>query len=213
MSVVGDDASTVWVVVGPTASGKSELAMQLSRVVGGEIIGADSVHVYRGFDIGSNKPTEEEQRRVRHHLIDVADPLEPMDAAMYAGLADRSLAEVRERGKVPIVCGGTFLWVRALLYGLAAAPAGDPARRERHAAEAAERGRAALHARLSEVDPASAARLSPNDLVRVSRALEVWEMTGKPMSVWQAEHGFAKPRHRARLVGVEWSPEELTARI
>jgi len=114
---------------------------------------------------------------------------------------------------VPIVCGGTFLWVRALLYGLASAPAADPAIRRRHAARATSEGRAALHAELARVDPESAARLSPNDFVRVSRALEVWEQSGVPLSRWQAEHGFREARYRADLVGIAWPGPELDRRI
>jgi tRNA dimethylallyltransferase len=201
------------VIVGPTASGKSALALALAEDVGGEIIGADSVQVYRHFDIGSSKPTNEERERVVHHLVDVADPGEPLDAAAYAALAARAIADVRARGKVPIVCGGTYLWVRALLYGLASAPPGDPSLRAKHLAWAHAAGRAALHARLAEVDPVSAARLSPNDFVRVSRALEVFELSGKPLSALQAEHGFRTPRYAARLVAIRWSSEELARRI
>jgi tRNA dimethylallyltransferase len=146
-------------------------------------------------------------------LIDTSDPLEPMDAAAYAAAADRAVADVRARGKLPIVCGGTFLWVRALLYGLAQAPPGDAGIRARHAAWAAGEGRSALHARLAEVDPESAERLRSNDFVRVSRALEVFEMSGRPLSAWQRDHGFRTPRFRVKLLGIRWSPEQLLARI
>src|SRR5437762_14223009 len=112
----------IFVVVGPTASGKSDLAIALAEERGGEIIGADSVQVYRHFDIGSSKPSIEERTRVPHHLIDVCDPKEPMDAASYAERAAGAILDVRRRGRLPIVCGGTFLWVRALLFGLAEAP-------------------------------------------------------------------------------------------
>jgi tRNA dimethylallyltransferase len=114
---------------------------------------------------------------------------------------------------VPIVCGGTYLWVRALVRGLAPAPPADPAVRARHAAIAEAEGRAALHARLAAADPESAARLAPNDFVRVSRALEVWELSGKPQSAWFAEHGFRETRHAARLYGVERPREEIDRRI
>jgi tRNA dimethylallyltransferase len=201
------------VVVGPTASGKSSLALAWAEAHDGEIVGADSVHVYRHFDIGSSKPSLADRARVRHHLIDVAEPHEPMDAASYAARASAAIADIHSRGKLPIVCGGTFLWVRALLYGLSQAPRGDAALRAHHAAWAAREGRAALHARLNQVDPVSAAKLNPNDLVRVSRALEVFELTGQAMSAWQAAHGFSKPHYRAHLLGVRWTPEELLARI
>lgn len=201
------------VVVGPTASGKTALALALADALSGEIVGADSVQVYRRFDVGSGKPTTEELARAPHHLIDVADAKEPLDAAAFVELADRAIADVRARGRTPIVCGGTFLWVKALLHGLAeGAPRSDEIR-ARHKAEAEATGRAALHARLAEVDPPSAAKLGPNDLVRVSRALEVFELTGERMSDVQARHGFRAPRHQARLVGVRRDLEELKARI
>ena len=201
------------VVVGPTASGKTELAIQLAERFGGEVVGADSVQIYRGFDIGSGKPTAEERRRAPHHLVDVADPLDPFDAQHFADLAEQAIADIRARGRVPVVCGGTFLWVRALVWGLAPAPPADPEVRARHAAVVAAEGRAALHARLAAVDPASAARLAPNDVVRVSRALEVWELSGKPQSAWFADHGFRGVRHRARLLGVDRGRDEIDRRI
>lgn len=200
-------------VVGPTASGKSALALRLAETLGGEIISADSMQIYRGFDIGTGKPSREEQQQVPHHLVDVADPLEYWDAARWAEEATRLVGEIRERGKLPIVCGGTFLWVRALVYGLADAPRADEELRARHREWAEREGRAALHARLAEVDPPSAARLAPNDFVRVSRALEVFELTGKPMSEVQAAHGFREQRFPARFVGVERERAEHDALI
>lgn len=206
-------ADELLVVVGPTASGKTELAVRLAERFGGEVVGADSVQVYRGFDVGSGKPTAAERRGVPHHLVDVADPLQPFDAQRFVALADRVVADVRARGRVPIICGGTYLWVRALVHGLAPAPPADPGVRARHAAIAAAEGRGTLHARLAAVDPASAARLAPNDLVRVSRALEIWELSGKPQSAWFAEHGFRAERHRARLLGVRRDRAEIDHRI
>jgi tRNA dimethylallyltransferase len=201
------------VIVGPTASGKTALALQAAEATGGEIVSADSVQVYRGFDIGSGKPTLAERARVPHHLIDIADPGQAMDAASWAGLADQAISEIRARGRLPVVCGGTFLWVRALLFGLSKAPPADPAVRERHRALAEAEGRPAVHAALVKVDAAAAVRLEPNDLVRVSRALEVYELTGTPQTEWHARHGFRDRRHPARLVGVKWSPDELSERI
>lgn len=203
------------VVVGPTASGKTDLAIRLAEASNGEIVSADSVQVYRHFDIGSGKPNADERSRARHHLVDVCDPLESIDAAQWAARADRAIADIRARGKVPILCGGTFLWIRALLYGLASAPPADEALRNRHRALADERGRDALHAELALADAESAARLNPNDFVRVSRALEVYELTGKPMSEWQKEHGFRERRFDARLVGlgVAQDRERLDERI
>jgi tRNA dimethylallyltransferase len=189
-------------IVGPTASGKSALALRLAHELQGEILSADSMQIYRGFDIGTGKPSAEERHQVPHHLLDVAEPLENWDAARWANEAARLIAEVRARGRVPIVCGGTFLWVRALIYGLAEAPRADDELRARHRVWAEREGRAALHARLAEVDPASATRLQPNDFVRVSRALEVFELTGTPLSQLQAAHGFREPRLAVRLIGV-----------
>jgi tRNA dimethylallyltransferase len=167
------------------------------------------MQIYRGFDIGTGKPSARERELTPHHLLDVADPLETWDAARWAEQAAELVGELRARGKVPIVCGGSFLWVRALIYGLVEAPRGDEALRARHRELAEQSGRAALHARLAEVDPPSAARLSPNDFVRVSRALEVFELTGVPMSQVQAQHGFREQRFPARLLGVERSRPEL----
>jgi tRNA dimethylallyltransferase len=203
----------VAVVVGPTASGKSDLAIALAEARHGEIVGADSVQIYRRFDIGSGKPSKVDRARAAHHLIDVAEPLEPWDAARYAAHATEAVEDIRRRGKLPIVCGGTFLWVRALLYGLSAAPTADPVIRHRHASLAQEEGRAALHAQLAAVDPDAAARLDPNDFVRVSRALEVFELSGRPLSLLQKEHGFREPRFKARLIGVGWTADELVTRI
>ena len=201
------------VVVGPTASGKTELAVGLAERLGGEIVGADSVQIYRHFEIGTGKPSADERARAPHHLIDLLEPLEPMDAGRWAQSAERALEDVRGRGKVPIVCGGTFLWVRALLHGLVEAPPADPAVRERHRAIAEAEGRPRLHALLAAIDPESARRLAPNDLVRVSRALEVHELTGTKLSAIQERHQFSPERHRARLIGLRRTADELDERI
>jgi tRNA dimethylallyltransferase len=206
-------ADELIVVVGPTASGKTALALELAKRWNGEIVGADSVQIYRRFDLGSAKPTLEERREVPHHLVDLLDPLDAMDAGRYAELAEQAISEVRSRGRTPIVCGGTFLWVKALVFGLADSGPRDESVRARHAELAEREGRGAVHARLAEVDPASAARLSPNDLVRTSRALEVFELTGRPQSEVHLAHGFREPRHRARLLGVHRDREELDLRI
>jgi tRNA dimethylallyltransferase len=205
--------ATLTLVVGPTASGKSELAIRLCQHIGGEIVNADSVQIYRRFDIGSAKPSPDERAQVPHHLVDELDPLDTADAARFAALAEARIADILARGKRPVVCGGTFLWVRALVYGLAEAPAGDAEIRTRHAAEAREHGREHLHARLALVDPPSHARLNPSDFVRVSRALEVYELTGTPLSELQARHGFRTPRYAVRLLGIRRTPVALDQRI
>jgi tRNA dimethylallyltransferase len=201
------------VVVGPTASGKTALAVALAERLGGEVVSADSVQIYRYFDIGSGKPTREQLARAPHHLVGAIDPMDAIDAVSWADQAARAIDEVRARGRVPIVCGGTFLWVKALLYGLAEVPAASAEVRAVHRGVAELEGRPALHARLREVDPESALRLHPNDFVRVSRALEVCELTGKPMSVWHREHGFRVQRQGARLLSLACDSAALTARI
>ena len=200
-------------VVGPTASGKTELAIRICEQVGGEVINADSVQIYEHFDLGSGKPTGQELARAVHHLVGVQDPRDPLDAARFASMADAAIAQVRGRGKVPVVCGGTFLWVRALVYGLAEAPAGDPVIRERLRAEAQREGVEALHRRLSSVDPVTAQRLGPRDLVRIERALEVFELTGRRLSDIHAEHRRSAPRHQPKFVSVRWPREEIDRRI
>jgi tRNA dimethylallyltransferase len=211
-AALAEDGSMI-AVVGPTASGKTELAILLAERLGGEILGADSVQIYRGFDVGSGKPSQDELARARHHLLGVLDALAPIDAAAYAKMASSAIVDVRARGKVPILCGGTFLWVKALLFGLLPAPPANEEIRARHRELALREGRPALHALLGRVDPEANARLHPNDLVRVSRALEIHELTGKPISAWQAEHGFRASAHAARLVAIERDTDSLTARI
>ncbi|MGC4065678.1 MAG: tRNA (adenosine(37)-N6)-dimethylallyltransferase MiaA [Polyangiaceae bacterium] len=206
-------APELLVVVGPTASGKTELAIRLARALDGEVINADSVQVYRYFDIGSGKPTPEELASVPHHLVSELDPMDELDAARWAALAESAVVDVVSRGKRPVVCGGSFLWVRALLFGLAKAPKADAELRAAHKAFVEAEGRAALHARLMRVDPVCATKLSPNDFVRVSRALEVFELTGTPMSQWQAEHGFREPKRPYRLLGVARERAEMDERI
>jgi tRNA dimethylallyltransferase len=192
-------------VVGPTAAGKSRLAVELARAVGGEVVSADSQQVYRGMDIGTGKATAAERADVPHHLLDVADPDEPMTAARFAALADEAIAAAAARGAPVIVAGGTGLYVRALLLGLFEGPTGDPDVRARLTAEAEAAGGApGLWRRLDAVDPACAARLEKNDLRRIVRALEVLELTGLPMSEHQRRHDHRRvePRYPARLVGL-----------
>jgi tRNA dimethylallyltransferase len=201
------------VVVGPTATGKSTLAARLARHLGGEVVSADSVQVYRHFDVGSGKPSAEELALAPHHLIDVADPNEPMEAQVWAQRASDIILGLQARGVPAVVCGGTFLWIRALLFGLANAPPGDAQVRARHQQMSASDGRSALHARLAEIDPDSARKLHPNDFVRVSRALEVHELTGRTMSEVQAEHGFRQPRFAATLLRLAWEPSDYERRL
>jgi tRNA dimethylallyltransferase len=209
----GADLPRVIAIVGPTASGKSDLALTWAQQLSGEIVSADSVQIYRHFDIGSGKPSREELARAPHHLLSEIEPHAEMDASLFAATALERIARIVERGRTPIICGGTFLWTKALVYGLVPAPPKDEAIRERHRQLALEQGRRALHEQLLSVDPVCHARLNPNDLVRVSRALEVYELTGKPLSQLQREHAFSQPRVDARLFGVVHPREQLHLRI
>jgi tRNA dimethylallyltransferase len=201
------------VIVGPTASGKTSRAIELAGQIGGEIVSADSQQCYRGLDAGTAKPTADEQRRARHHLLDVADPGEQLDAARFVQLADAAIADIRSRGKRAIVAGGTGLWVRALLRGLLDAPKGDPTFRAEFRRQAAEEGVVAMHAKLGQVDPNAAARILPNDRVRIERALEVHALSGKPLSELQRAHAFAEKRYAFEVVHLDPPRELLWQRI
>lgn len=192
------------VIAGPTASGKSGLAMSVARAFDGEIVSADSVQVYRGLDIGSAKATLAEKAEIPHHLLDVADPAERFSAATYAKLADLAIRDIQSRGRLPVVVGGTGLYIRALLYGLAEAAPSDATTRAALEREIEEEGLWALHQRLAEVDPLSAAKIHRNDRIRTVRALEVFELTGIPMSTHHAAHERSTPRF-------DWAGVALTA--
>ncbi len=201
------------VVCGPTAAGKTRTAIDLARRFGGEIVNADSMQVYRYMDIGTAKPTAAEQALARHHLVDVVDPDAPFDAACFARSGRSAIADILSRGRVPIVAGGTGLYIKALLYGLAREAPSDPQLRQRLAEEVAVLGSAALHRRLAEVDPATADRLHPNDALRIVRALEVHGLSGRPMSEHHRRHGFADTPYLCFKIGLEMDRETLYARI
>jgi tRNA dimethylallyltransferase len=198
----------IMVIAGPTATGKTAAAIEVARRLGGELVGADSVQVYRGFDIGSAKPTPEELGDVAHHLIDVVDPDEDIDAAGYARQADAAIGSIRTRGRLPIVVGGTGLWIRALLRGLVDVPPVDPAVRGRLEAAIESEGAPALHARLAEVDPITAEAVHPNDALRIVRALEIYEQTGTPLGRLREEHALGEPRYRTAFVVLDMEREE-----
>lgn len=181
-------------VLGPTAAGKSALGLTLAQRLDGEIVACDSLQIYRGMDVGTGKPTREEQRQVPHHLLDLANPDQPFHAARWAALAGVAIADIAARGRLPIVVGGTGLYYRALTVGLFDAPAPDEAIRQRHRALAAELGIEALHAQLAAIDPATAAAISPRDLVRISRALEVHEQTGATVTTLKERQRRAADR-------------------
>jgi len=203
----------VIVICGPTAVGKTAAGIEVARAIGGEVVSADSMQVYRYMDIGTAKPTMEEQAAVRHHLIDVVDPDEPFDAAAYLSLGRQVLTKLIRRGRTPVVVGGTGLYIKALLYGLFRSDARDPAVRARLRAEVDARGAAALHARLEQCDAKTAARLHPNDTMRILRALEVFEVTGRPISDLQREHRFGDAPYRVLKIGLALDRETLYRRI
>ncbi|MDO4845699.1 MAG: tRNA (adenosine(37)-N6)-dimethylallyltransferase MiaA [Oscillospiraceae bacterium] len=192
-------------VVGPTASGKTELALALAEEYGGEILSCDSMQLYRRMDIGTAKPTMEERRGIVHHLLDAAEPDEPFSAGRYQELAEPILQDVLSRGKTAIVTGGTGLYMDALIRGNAFAPSPAPGLRERIERRLAETGAAALLEELRRVDPETAARLHEADHKRIVRALEIYEQTGVPMSARDAEMRKAMPKHRALWIGLFFS--------
>jgi tRNA dimethylallyltransferase len=180
----------VVVLAGPTASGKTSLAVDLALEFGGEIVNADSMQVYRGMDIGTAKASQEEQRGVPHHLLDVADPDEPFNAATFRALAMAAVQSIHGRGRACFVVGGTGLYLRGLLGGLFKCPPSDPALRQSLMEEATRAGGLSLYRHLERMDPAGAASIHPNDLVRVTRAIEIAALTGRLPSEIRAAHRF-----------------------
>ena len=200
-------------LMGPTASGKSALALEWAQRFDGEIISVDSALVYRGLDIGAAKPTRAERALVPHHLIDLRDPWQPYSAAEFASDARIAIDGIVARGRLPILAGGTGLYFRALLQGLAPMPEADADLRIRIAQEAAERGWTALHSELAAVDPQAAARIHATDAQRIQRALEVWRISGRTISDWQR---IAQARLPLRVLKLVIAPRDravLHARI
>ncbi len=201
------------VVAGPTGVGKTEIGLEIAESFEAEIVSADSVQVYRGMDIGSAKPTREEQARVPHHVIDVAEPDEAFSAGRYAELAAVAIADITGRGKRPLLVGGSGLYLRALLEGLVTGASADPEVRRRIGERLAREGLAVVRARLEEVDPASAARIHANDAYRMTRALEVFELTGEPLSELQEHQRRLPPVYDARWLGLTEERPVLYDRI
>ena len=191
-------------LVGPTASGKSAVAMAFAAQQPIEIVSVDSALVYRGMDIGTAKPSAADRAAVPHHLIDIVDPTEAYSAARFAADAVRLAGEIRARGKLPLLVGGTMLYVKALRDGLDPMPEADQAVRAALDAEAAERGWPALHAELARLDPVTAARLAPHDAQRIQRALEVVRTSGRPLSAWHARGGDAGAEARIATADADW---------
>jgi tRNA dimethylallyltransferase len=195
-------------VAGPTAAGKSALALNLALRLGGEIISADSVQVYRGLDIGSAKPSREDQTAATHHLIDVCAPEESMDAGRYADLARRAISDIHRRDRPVLLAGGSGLYLKALLFGLADIPAIAPELRRDLRNEMKIQGPLPLYARLRSLDPDGAARIQARDRQRILRALEVVLQTGRPLSAYQSRH-WQKPLYPYLLWAIERPREEL----
>jgi tRNA dimethylallyltransferase len=203
------DIPPILVILGPTASGKSALADELARRHGAEILSVDSMQVYRGMDIGTAKPTPAERARVVHHLIDVVDPNEPFTVARFVELADAVIADAAAR-RVPLIAtGGTPLYYKALFEGLFDGPTADESLRAALALKPTEE----LHRQLEKIDPPAAARIHPNDQRRLIRAIEVFELTGKPISSFQTDWNSPTFRHAATFIGLSWEKETLNRRI
>lgn len=200
-------------IVGPTGTGKTSLALDIAERLGAEIVNADSRLLYRGMDIGTAKPSIEERRRVPHHLIDIRQPDQPLDVACFRDLARRAIAEIAARGRPVIVAGGSGLYLKVLRGGIFNGPQASPEIREELGAIAARNGVGSLHAQLREVDPDAAARISPNDLYRIVRALEVFRITGTPITVHQRRHRFESAEYETLTVGIELPRERLYAAI
>ncbi len=200
-------------IVGPTAAGKSLLAMEVAERSNCEIINADSRQFYRGMDLGTAKPTAEDCRRVPHHLIDVRNPDESLDVAEFADMARVAVEEIAARGRNPLVVGGSGLYLRVIRGGIFRGPAASAEIRDRLAKIAAERGAAHLHQQLREIDPEAANRIGVNDLYRIVRAIEVFELTGENISAHQRRHHFADNGYDILTAGVEVERQKLYAAI
>ena len=207
------DKPTALFLVGPTATGKTEVAVLAADRLNAEIISADSMQIYRGMDIGTAKPSVAQRRQAPHHLMDIVSPHEPFDTAQFAQCARQCILEITARGRIPLVVGGTPLYLKALAEGLFSGPRASPEIRRRLDAEYESAGPEAMHERLVTVDPISAGKLHPNDRKRIIRALEVHELTGKPISALQTQFGRPTTWMRALFVGLRRLREEIYRRI
>lgn len=201
------------IIGGPTASGKTRFGIDLAKAVNGEIVGADSLQIYRHLDIGTAKPTASEQAEVRHHLVDIRDPDEKFNAALFKELADEAIADILQRKKVPIVIGGTGLYLRILVRGLFEAPDADEPLRERLNQEAQAYGIEHLYRRLQLVDPELAAKVELRDRSRIMRGLEIFEQTGIPLSQHQKAHDYSANSYLPLKIALTFPRQELYQRI
>jgi len=202
-----------WFLTGPTASGKTAVAIELARLLGAEIVSMDSMALYRGMDVGTAKPTADEQRAVPHHLIDIIDPDEDYSLAQYVEAAGDVVREIDQRGRQALFVGGTPLYLKSLLRGIFVGPPADWELRRSLAEQAEAKGPDWLHARLAEIDPASARRLHRQDTRRLIRAIEVYEKTGQPISQLQKQFDLARPADACRVTLLEWNRSQLLERI
>lgn len=200
-------------IVGPTASGKSSLALRLARLFRGEILSADSMQVYRKMDIGTAKPSPAERKLVPHHLIDILDPDQDYSAALFREQADPIIIRLHQKGNPIFVAGGSGLYLKALTRGLFRGPGADPKLRQNLKKRAAQEGAPALHRELAVLDPPAASRIHPEDLLRIVRALEVHFQTQRPISHFQRVHGFQERPYTVLKIGLAWEREELYRRI
>lgn len=198
---------------GPTASGKTQIGLELAEILGAEIISLDSMAIYRGLDIGTAKPTAAEQARVRHHLLDIVDPCDDFSLSQYVDAGAKAIADIRSRGRVPLFVGGTPLYLKSLLRGIFEGPPPDWEFRREVEAEAERVGVEALHSRLAQVDPLSATKLHPHDKRRIIRALEVYKATRQPISHLQEQFDEALPKEQTRVFVLQWPRDELHRRI
>lgn len=201
------------VVCGPTGIGKTRIAIQLAQRFDGEIVGADSMQIYRFMDIGTAKPTPAERAASPHHMIDVVDPDQGFDAAAYADMAGGIIRQTIGRGRTVFVVGGTGFYIKALIHGLFDKGPSEPAVRRRLRKEAESEGSAVLARRLQKIDSRAAARIHPNDTYRIIRALEVYEVTGEPLTVLHQCHGFVEQRFNTLELGLSWPRPVLYERI
>lgn len=201
------------VVLGPTAVGKSRAAVQVAKHFGTDVLTADSRQVYRGMDIGTDKPTADERQGIPHRLIDLADPDETFNTGWYRRAALAEIDRLYTESRLPFVVGGTGLYIRTLVRGLCPAPPADPGVRAELMQMSREQGRERLHAELTQIDPETAARLHSNDEAKVMRALEVYRLSGQPLSVVQRQHGFQEAPFSTLLIGLQRPKEELYRRI
>lgn len=198
----------VWCIAGPTAAGKSALCTKIADILPAEFINVDSATIYQGMDIGTAKPDAEERSRLKHHLLDIVDPAQAYSVARFYDEAIQLIAEIRARNHIPILVGGTMMYYHTLMRGLAELPSADPAVRAQIEAQALQIGWPAMHQKLQQIDPDTAARLAPADKQRIGRALEVYQMTGKPLSVWLQSQTTPRPAIPLHLISLEPSERQ-----